>query len=321
MRRKFKRSLALITASLMALAVSACSTGEKSKDSMNSGAKESSLRVFATTGYLADAVSNIAPGAKVYTMVKPGGDPHTYQPSTKDIEELNAADAVVWNGLHLEALMTKQLQGMGKKQIAVGDQLPKDKLLPWPEKDDAGHELHDPHIWNSPENWQLVVEEVAKHLGKLDPKNADQYLQNAKSYNKKIDEADAQAKKVLSSIPADQRNLVTGHDAFNYLGKRYNLQIFATDFVTSEAEKSASELNDLAQMIATKKIKTIFVDNLQNPQAVKSLQENVKSKGWDVKISDEELFADSLGDKEPVNTYLGVLKHNTEAIAKGLGNK
>ncbi|WP_124055096.1 metal ABC transporter substrate-binding protein [Arcanobacterium ihumii] len=318
MHRKLKRSFALVTASLMAFAIGACSTAD-SKDSPKPGSGKHSLHVFATTGYLADAVENIAPGVDVYTMVKPGGDPHTYQPSTKDIEELNSADAVIWNGLHLEALMTKQLEGLGSKQIAVGSKLPKDMLLPWPEKDDAGNDLFDPHIWNSPENWKIVVTEVAKHLGKIDPDNADKYKDNAEKYNEKIDSADKAAKEVLAKIPADQRNLVTGHDAFNYLGKRYDLKVYATDFVTSEAEKSASELNDLAQLIADKKVKTIFVDNLQNPQAVKSLQENVKSKGWNVAASDDELFADSLGDKDPVNTYLGVLKHNTEAIAKGLG--
>lgn len=81
----------------------------------------------------------------------PGGDPHTYQPSTRDIREIGGADVVFWNGLHLEAHMTDQLSSLGDRQLAVGDALPRELLLDWPETDDEGNALHDPHVWNSPE--------------------------------------------------------------------------------------------------------------------------------------------------------------------------
>ena len=117
------------------------------------------------------------------------------------------------------------------------------------------------------------------------------------------------------------RVLVTGHDAFNYLGKRYGLKVHATDFVSSEAELSASELQELVNTIVSAKVPAIFVDNLKNPQAVKSLREAVKAKGWDVRISDKELYADSLGEKAPVDTYLGVFQNNVDAITTELGAK
>lgn len=126
--------------------------------SPGAGGSSDSLTVYATTGYLADAVANIAPDAEVTTMVGPGGDPHTYQPSTRDIETINDADVVFWNGLYLEAHMIDQLSSLGERQLAVGEQLPRDWLLNWPETDDEGNALHDPHIWNSPEAWMLVVD-------------------------------------------------------------------------------------------------------------------------------------------------------------------
>src|SRR5690606_11994732 len=79
------------------------------------------LHVYATTGYLADVVANVAPAARVTTMVGPGGDPHTYQPSTRDIAALHGADVVLWTGLHLEAQLSDQLSGMGDRQHAVGE--------------------------------------------------------------------------------------------------------------------------------------------------------------------------------------------------------
>lgn len=281
--------------------------------------RDGALTVYATTGYLGDAVANVAPKAEIITMVGPGGDPHTYQPSTKDIETIRNADAVVWNGLHLEARMDDLLASLGDKQVAVGELLPKELLLDWPETDDKGNPLHDPHVWNSPKAWTLVVGYIADKLSELDPAGAAQYQANAKSYIAKIEAAAEEAEKLLSTIPAGSRILVTGHDAFNYFGETYNMKVYATDFVSSEASVSPQEMSDLAKLIAEKKIPVIFQDNLANPQAINSLKEAVRALGWEVEVSDKELFADSLGPDAGVDTYLGVFDHNARTIAEALG--
>ncbi|MEM1065661.1 MAG: metal ABC transporter substrate-binding protein [Pseudomonadota bacterium] len=280
--------------------------------------EDDALTVYATTGYLADAVANIAPDAEIITMVGPGGDPHTYQPSTQDIETIQNADAVVWTGLHLEARMDDLLESLGDKQIAAGELLPAELLLDWPETDDEGNELHDPHVWNSPEAWSLIVGYVADHLGEIDPENAETYQANAEAYVVEIESAAAEAEDMLATIPPEQRILITGHDAFNYFGSTYNIEVRATDFVSSEAQMSPREMSDLATFIAENKIPVIFQDNLANPQAITSLQEAVQALGWEVEVSDKELFADSLGSDAGVDTYLGVFRHNAQTVAAAL---
>lgn len=278
------------------------------------------LSVYATTGYLADVVANVAPEAQVTTMVGPGGDPHTYQPSTKDIEAIRGADLVVWNGLHLEAQMIDQLQSLGDQQIAVGEQLPEEMLLDWPETDQDGNPLHDPHVWNSPDAWSLVVGYVADKLGQVDPDHAQEYLDNAAAYQDQIAQAAAQAETLLADV-AEPRILITGHDAFNYFGQTYNLQVYATDFVSTEAALSPEELSDLAQLIADNQVPVIFQDNQANPQAITSLSEAVRARGWEVEISDAELYADSLGAEPEVDTYLEVFLHNAQTVSDALGEK
>ncbi|MEO1193691.1 MAG: metal ABC transporter substrate-binding protein [Pseudomonadota bacterium] len=277
------------------------------------------ITVYATTGYLADAVANVAPEAEITTMVGPGGDPHTYQPSTKDIETIRNADAVIWNGLHLEARMDDQLSSLGDKQVAVGELLPKEMLLDWPETDAEGNPLHDPHVWNSPDAWALVVGYIADKLSELDPAGAAQYQENANAYIAEIAAAAADARIMLSTIPAKSRILITGHDAFNYFGETYGIKVYATDFVSSEATMSPQEMNALAQVIVDNQIPVIFQDNLANPQAITSLKEAVSAQGWEVEISDRELFADSLGPEPGVDTYLGVFRYNARTVAEALG--
>lgn len=285
---------------------------------MVAGTDDDTLRVYATTGYLADAVTQIAPEAEVTTMVGPGGDPHTYQPSTRDIETLLNADVVLWNGLHLEAQMLDQLGSLGDRQLAVGDHLPEEFLLDWPETDDEGNPLHDPHVWNSPAAWSLVVEQVADKLASTDPEHAAEYQRNARSYLSKIDAAARETAALLAEIPEERRILITGHDAFAYFGDTYGLEVHATDFVSTEAALSPEELSGLANLITEHRVPVIFQDNQANPQAIISLKEAVRSRGWDVEVSDAELYADSLGADPGVDSYLSVFRHNSQAIADAL---
>jgi manganese/zinc/iron transport system substrate-binding protein len=128
MRTRSRLMTGLGSAVAAALVITGCSA-------ISQKGGDDALTVYATTGYLADAVANIAPDAVVTTMVGPGGDPHTYQPSTRDIGRIQRADVVLWNGLHLEAQMIDQLESLGDRQIAVGDGLAQELLLSWPETD------------------------------------------------------------------------------------------------------------------------------------------------------------------------------------------
>ncbi|MHA2788149.1 metal ABC transporter substrate-binding protein [Corynebacterium sp. S7] len=302
------RASSLLAVGALSLTLTACAVdGTETSDA----SRVEPLSVFATTGYIADAVSNIAPSVEIITMVGPGGDPHTYQPTTRDIEDMNDADLVLWNGLHLEAQMQDQLMSFGDKQTAVAETVAPDLLL------SGDGTLYDPHIWNSPEAWQQVVDTIAAKLGEIDPENSKQYANNADAYNEEISETYADVSANMSAVP-EPRILVTGHDAFAYFGETFNLEVRATDFISTEAALSASELSELADYIADNEVPVIFQDNQANPQAITALKEAVESRGWTVEISTEELFADSLGPTEPVDTYLGALRHNADTVLGGL---
>ncbi|AEQ05691.2 zinc ABC transporter substrate-binding protein [Corynebacterium pseudotuberculosis] len=335
MNRSFFRNTCAAIAVVGLLSASACAADNKETAPVKNS---SSPKIFATTGYIGDAVKNVAPDADLTVMVGPGGDPHTYQPSTSDVKAMQEADVVFWSGLGMEANMIDQLKGLGDKQIALAEQIPENMLLPWEEDGDHesheheghGHEGHDheghgheghshgawdPHVWNSTDNWKLVVDQIVKKMSAADPDKADTYKTNGAEYNKKIDETKAYVQEKINTIPADQRTLVSGHDAFRYFGKQFGLEIKATDFVTSDAQRSASELNELAEFIVEHKVPVIFQDASANPQAVKSLEENVAAKGGKVTVSSAELYSDSLGATAPADTYTGALRYNADTIA------
>ena len=304
------RLAALLGATATALSACATPAADTSETVVAEG-----LAIYATTGYLADAAHAIAPDAAITTMVGPGGDPHTYQPSTRDIQAILEADAVLWNGLELEAQMDELLEGQGERALAVGEVVPDELLIPVEGEGAAG--LFDPHIWNSPEAWSIAIEAVADHLAALDPDRADDYAANASAYVAELEAVAAEAHELLADVPAP-RILITGHDAFAYFGQTFDLDVHATDFISTEAALSARQLSGLADLIADNEVPVVFQDNQASPQAITSLSEAVRARGWDVEISREELFADSLGPTAPVDTHLGVFAHNARVIAEAL---
>lgn len=318
MRRFTTTAISAVAMLGLALTATGCSIDSNDSDNTSEGApaSDSALTVVATTGYLGDAVANIAPTADVTVLVGPGGDPHTQPLTTQDTEKINNADLVVWTSHDMEHQMMDQFDKLGDKQIPAGEAIPEDQLLPWEE--DGQIQGHDPHIWNSPDRWTYVVNAIGEKLAEIDPANADTYKANAEKYNEEILEAEKEADDLLSKIPEENRILITGHDAFNYLGDSFDIQIYATDFVTSESELSAQQIDELAALIAEAQIPVIFQDNLANPEAINHLKEAVHAKGWDVEVSDKELFADTLGESAPVDTYLGAFRYNAEAIAEAL---
>ena len=307
------RRHALVTAAVTTAAIPLAACTSKSDSTSTQAGK---LTIVATTGYLGDAAKNIAPDAEITVLVGPGGDPHTQELSTQDTEKLNSADVVLWTSHDMEHKMMDQLDKLGAKQVAAAEAIPEDQLLPWEE--DGVVEGHDPHVWNSPDNWKYVVTACADKIAEIDKDNASTYKANAEAYNAKIDQAKADAQAKFDSIPVDERVLITGHDAFNYLGATYDIEIHATDFVSSESEMSAADIDELAALIADKQVPVIFQDNLKNPEAINHLQEAVAAKGWSVEVSDKPLYADSLGEAAPVDTYLGVFSYNADTIVEAL---
>lgn len=316
---KIKRILGIAFSVMLGMSVlGACSednsNGSSGSAETSASSNSENLTVVSTTGYLTDAINNVAPDVEVRTLVAPGGDPHTQELTTADIEAVNEADLVVWTSHDMEHRMRDHFDKLGERSHPAAEVIDESKLLPWEDEVDG----HDPHVWNSPELWQEVVTGIGEKFAEIDPDNAQTYRDNAAAYNEKIQAAHEKASEQLSKIPEENRYLITGHDAFNYLGDTYNMTVLATDLVTSEAEISAAELDELAQTIADHNVPVIFQDNLKNPEAIKHLQDSVVAKGGKVEVSDKVLYADTLGDSAPTDTYLGAFEHNVQAIVEAL---
>ena len=110
---RWTRIASALTASILCVSLTACAVGKEASTDTKTDAPSKQLKIVATTGYLGDAVKNIAPDAEITVLVAPGGDPHTQSLTTQNTQAINDADLVVWTSHDMEHKMMDQLDNLG----------------------------------------------------------------------------------------------------------------------------------------------------------------------------------------------------------------
>ena len=274
-------------------------------------------RVAATVGMVADIVKQVAgEKGKVSSIIGAGVDPHVYNPTRSDVALLIKSDIIFYAGLLLEGQMADILVKVSKRRpvYAVTELLKGDYLI---HDNQTNHE--DPHVWMDVQGWMKAVEVVEQSLIEFDPKNADLYRNNADRLLKKLTELDAYARKVIASIPKDQRVMVTAHDAFNYMSRAYDIEVLGIQGISTESEAGLKDINRLVDLLVRRKIKAVFVETSVSDKNVKALIEGAAARGHKVTIGGE-LFSDAMGKPGTYEgTYIGMIDHNVTFIARALG--
>lgn len=296
---------------VLLLGVIGCGSGE------NKNADDGVIRVVATTGMIADAVRTIAGDhVELYAMMGPGVDPHLYKATKEDIDQLDAADAILYNGLHLEAKLGEILEKMGASRmvVAVGETIPAALRRVPPEFEGQP----DPHIWFDFSLWQMVVDTIGKSLATLDTLHKTEYEVRTQEL---IDSLGAEHERIIGQIleiPEAHRVMVTAHDAFGYFGRAYGIEVEALQGISTVAEAGLHDVTQLVDMLVARKIKAVFVESSVSPKAIEAVVEGCRARGHEVKIGGE-LFSDAMGETgTPEGQILGMMRHNVSTIVEAL---
>lgn len=297
----------------MSVMLAAC-TQTQDKGEMKSGER---MRIVTTTSILKDAVQNIVGDvADVTSIMGSGVDPHLYKATQGDLKKLTEADVVIYNGLHLEGKMGEILEKLGRQKTVVAGTagIAENKLRSSPLYQDS----HDPHVWFDVQMWQEVVKHLSKELQQKDPANAETYQQNTTAYLQELDKLHQWVLEEINSIPAQQRILITAHDAFGYFGDAYNIQVRGLQGISTVSEFGLQDVSNLVDFIVENKIKAVFVESSVSPKSIEAVVIGSKQKGHQVKVGGT-LYSDALGeDGTPEGTYQGMVRHNVNSIVSSL---
>lgn len=272
-------------------------------------------RIVATTTMIADMAAAIVgdtPDVEIITLMGPGVDPHTYNLPARALGELYRADVVLYNGHHLEgksADVYEPLRDRGAEVLAVGNGVPAEQLLTPPGFD--GHA--DPHVWGDPALWGRCVKSVVDALVAKLPDHEDQLRTNGESYVVELADLHVWAKSRIAEIPEPNRVLITSHDAFNYFGLAYGLEVIGIQGISTESEAGIADITATADLIKERGVKAIFTESSVNRATIERIAGDTGAK------IGGELYSDSLGPTGTgAETYVGMIKHNVNTIVEAL---
>lgn len=272
--------------------------------------------VVATTSIWADVVSNVACDglAEVRTLVPPGSDPHAFEPSLADRGVLESAALIVANGLGLEEGLEDTIDTVedgGTAVIRVAEHTTTIDAT-----EDLDHEGGDPHLWFDPtrvaEALSSLAEALIAEVG-LDAGAVDGCLA---SYRSELATLDGEIAALVSPLPTDRRNLVTGHDVLAYFADRYDFVVTGTIIpqASTLAATNPAHLEALADLIEQHRVPAIFVDAGESTADAEALAARVDG------VNVVPLLTGTLGEPgSGTGTYVGFMRTNARIIVDSLG--
>ncbi len=275
------------------------------------------MYIVATTGMLGDIVHHIVKDkAQVVVLMGPGVDPHSYEPTIADSLELDKADLLVCNGLHLEGGMHHFLMGIRKQKrvVVASEALDEGDVI----TNDEFNTGLDPHIWGDVRLWMKVVASIATQLQELDPKHAEVYGRNAADYLARLKVLHADIATEVAAIPQARRILFTPHDAFAYYARAYGMEVRSLQGISTTVEISTYDLVQLRDEIIARQANVIFCENTIHPKSMEALVASCAAAGHEVHLGGE-LYGDSLGDEgSAAGNYIGMMSENTRCIVTAI---
>ncbi|QDT91351.1 metal ABC transporter solute-binding protein, Zn/Mn family [Gimesia algae] len=292
---------------------------DQSSDQQQSGKQLNyPIPVAATVGMVADLVKNVGREYVAVTQIMGSGvDPHMHKASRDDVQTIMNSDMIFYSGLMLEGKMADTLIKVARTKpvFAVTELIDPKSLL---EPDDFnGH--YDPHVWMDVATWSLCVDAVKDALSQYDPRHADIYQKNADEYKQQLKTLHEYGLKTIKSIPENSRILITSHDAFNYFGRAYGLEVLGVQGISTESEAGLKRINELVDLLVAKNVKAVFVESSVSKKNITALIDGARAQGHEIVIGGE-LFSDAMGEAGSYEgSYTGMLDHNFTIVARALG--
>jgi ABC-type Zn uptake system ZnuABC Zn-binding protein ZnuA len=294
-------SVAVVTLLAAVSTIAACSAPTASPD------VGSPVRVVATTTVFADIVAAIGGDHVTAESIIPAGvGPEDYEPRPEDARKVAEADLIVANGVGLDDFVTDVIEAAGDpdaERLVLGDSIPTISI--------DGEE--NPHFWLDPSLVErFYVPAIRDTLARLRPAAADELAASADTYAASLRELDETSKDKLSVIPAEDRKLVTFHDAFPYFAEHFGFEMVGVILENPGQEPSAAELAALVGEVKAAGVKAVFSEAQFDPKLARTLADEA---GITEVVT--TLYNDSLGPP-PADSYIGMITWDVDEIVKAL---
>jgi len=265
---------------MLSLVLVACSGGSAEAGCPEIDNRE--INVVATTPMIGEFVSQVGgDNINLTVLMPPEADPHTYDPAPQDAGKIADADLVFYTGLKYEpAALIKLLENsacsaevlaeVGENVFPIEfkegghDEEGHDDHDEEGHDDHAGHDhgAYDPHFWFDPNRVAYAAEYIESKLVEFDPSYASDYEAAGKAYVTELKGLVGQVSELISTIPSQNRKLITTHESLGYLEAKFGLEVLSTIIpsLDSANEISPSQLVGVIDLIEDNNVKVIFIE-------------------------------------------------------------
>lgn len=298
-----KKKIVLIFSVLLSILMLAGCQTNKSAVSDSSSKADKKLNVVVSFYPIAEFANAIGKDkVEVTTMISDNMEPHDFEPKTKDLEGLINSDIFVYNGAGMESWIEKvnDVVTEQNKDLLVVDSSKNADLR---KEDNAT----DPHLWLSLKEAKKQCEVIKDAFCEKDSANKDFYQKNYEEFTKEMDDLYDEYSKKFENVK--QKDFVTGHAAFGYLCRDFNLEQRSVENLFAEGEPTPKQLEDLVKYCKDNKIKTVFSEEMASPKVSQTLASEV---GAEVKP------INTLESKSDDDGYIKEMRNDFEEIYQSL---
>lgn len=273
-------------------------------------AKAAKLRVSSFSTVLTEVAQEVGGDLVVVTgHVKPGTDPHDFEPRASDLKAVSNADIVLISAKHLEGYVARLRDVTKASVVEVGDKFPSLKLTV--QHGDHSHDGEDPHWWHSLKNVQRAAKVVRDEFARANPEGKAAFAANCDRYVARLDALQRWVQGKVAELPRNQRKLVTNHDAFGYFAKEYGFTVMPVAGLSKNDQPGSKKVSELIEQIKKAGVKAVFSEDVANPKVIQEITRETGARFGG------ELLSDGLGAGAK-GTVEGMFRHNVTTIVEAL---
>ena len=239
--------------------------------------------------------------------VKPGIDPHDFEPRPADLKAVSSADLILLSAKQLEGYVGKLREAAGARAaiLEVGNKLP---ALPQAAGAAGGE---DPHWWHSVGNIRKAAEIIRDEFSRLRPEDREAFAAGAARYLSRLAVLESWVKSKVAELPRDRRKLVTNHDSFGYFAREFGFTVYPIAGISKNDQPGSKKVASIIATIRAQGVKAIFSETSENPKVIEQITRETGAR------IGGELLADGPGAGE-ARGIEGMFRHNVKTIVEGL---
>lgn len=317
--KKLHKWLSISAVSGLVFFLAACAAPVS--EELDSPAAKDKLQVVTTFYPMYDFTKQVAQdNADVSVLVPSGTDTHGFEPSAKDVAQIQEADVFVYNSEEMETWVPSILESIDTTDLIIVNASEGIELLEGSHsdeeehghEDDHNHEGHshevDPHIWLDPVLAQEEVATIKDGLIEADSENEAAYTENAAAFQTELQQLDEEYAAAFEN--AENHTFVTQHAAFAYLAERYGLHQVAISGLSTDAEPSPSELTEMTNFINAQNVEYIYFGKTTSSAISETLANETDTE---LAVLDP-IEGITEADQEAGIDYLQAMRNNLDAL-------